>query len=292
MTNKAKPTINFKMKGWGGFQNVPLRTDKTKGGPKKPESTPDPEITWENKTYSEPTVTTGEWEDVGGGTQQRKTTTKRSWQQKGSGRTTKFSDLENPEAAKKWIQENPEQYAELMRNKGKKQTRSGVEESENIETRKIQSEPAEPKRKVEGYAYRSQGAGSQSRGGSGTLEGARTAAQKFGNKEATDIDVVYDKLAYGEGGLGRLIQTKEAENLNKIREGAKTNPNWKKDLAAEKERFANLKKNAANWRKTGSHAENMPEELKPFQDRINKASERVQQKTTDKEKAYKSTRFN
>jgi len=36
----------------------------------------------------------------------------------------------------------------------------------------------------------------------------------------------------------------------------------------------------------------MPAELKEFQARIDKASERVQQKTKDKEKAYKSTRFN
>jgi len=284
----------FKMKGWTGFKNAPLRIDKNKDASKKPKSSPDPEITWKEKTYSDPTTTTGEWENIGGGRQQRRSTTKRTWQQQGSGKKTRFSDLKDPEAAKQWIKENPEEYKKLMRSKSKERTRSGVEESENIETRQLPSEtkPRKPKREIQGYAYRSQGSGTQSRGGSGTLEGARTAAQRFGDKEATDIDIVYDKKAYGEGGLGRLIQTKEAQSLNKIREGAKTNPNWKKDLAAEKERFTNLKKNAAEWRKTGSHAENMPEELKPFQERINKASERVQQKTKDKEKAYKSTRFN
>ena len=283
----------FKMKGWSGYNLSPLKTDKTKGGPKKNATTePEPEITWQEKKYSDPTTTTGEWEDVGGGKQQRRITTSRTWEQEGKGKRKKFSELDDPEAAKKWIRENPEEYKRLLDSKSKSQKRSGAEESEKIETRTVSTEPKEPKRKAQRYAYRSQGAGSQSRGGSGTLEGAKTAAQKFGNKEATDIDIVYDEKAYGPGGMGRLIQTKEAASLNRIREGRKDNPNWKKDLAAEKQRFADLKKKTASWRKEGSIKENMPAELQEFQARIDKASERVQQKTKDKEKAYKSTRFN
>lgn len=279
----------FKMKGWSGYNLSPLRTDKTKGGPKKKTATePEPEITWQEKKYSDPTTTTGEWEDVGGGKQQRRITTSRTWEQEGKGKRKRFSDLDDPEAAKKWIRENPEEYKRLLEGKSKSQKRSGAEESEKIETRAVPTEPKEPKRKAQRYAYRSQGSIWEERGGAATLEKARKATAS----RNVDIDVVYDEKAYGPGGMGRLIQTKEAASLNKIREGRNDNPNWKKDLAAEKQRWADIKKKTASWRKQGSIKENMPAELKEFQARIDKASERVQQKTKDKEKAYKSTRFN
>lgn len=273
----------FKMKGWSGYNLSPLRTDKTKGGPKKNATNePKTEITWQERTYSDPTTTTGEWEDLGGGKQQRRITTSRNWEQEGKGKRKRFSDLEDPEAAKKWAKENPEEYKRML---SKSQKRSGTEESERIETRTVPTEPKEPKRKAEYYKFRSNFNIGQTRGGETSLK----RAQQSTPDPTMDIDIVYDSKAYGPGGLGRLIQTKEAANLNKIREGRKDNPNWKKDLAEEKQRFANIKKVAAKWRKEGSIKENMPPELKEYMARIGKASERVQQQSNDTEKAYIST---
>lgn len=276
----------FKMKGWSGYNLSPLRTDKTKGGPKKNAATePEPEITWQEKKYSDPTTTTGEWEDLGGGKQQRRITTSRTWEQEGKGKRKKFSELDDPEAAKKWIRENPEEYKRILDSKSKSQKRSGAEESEKIETRTVSTEPKEPKRKAEYYKFRSNFNIGQTRGGETSLK----RAQKSTPDPTMDIDIVYDSKAYGEGGMARLIQNKEAASLNRIREGRKDNPNWKKDLAAEKQRFADLKKRTASWRKEGSIKENMPEELKELQARIDKSSERVQQQSKDKQKAYIST---
>jgi len=260
---------------------------------KKQESS---ETTWSEKEYKDATTTTGEWEKTGDGKLKRVIKTEREYIQPGQKKTKTYEEAGvDPAKAKKYWAENPEKYKEYLRQKSLQRSGTDVEERTEYKTMvegKTPKTPKEPKRKAEYYAYRSQGPGSQSRGGSGTLEGAKTAAQKFGDKEATDIDIVYDSKAYGSGGMGRLIQTKEAASLNKIREGAKNNPNWKKDLAAEKQRYADIKKKTASWRKQGSIKENMPAELKEFQARIDKASERVQQKTKDKEKAYKSTRFN
>jgi len=286
MKYQTKGGVSGLAKSLGGSP-FKVTTDPKK---KKQESS---ETTWSEKEYKDATTTTGEWEKTDDGKLKRVIKTEREYIQPGQKKTKTYEEAGvDPAEAKKYWAENPEKYKEYLRQKSLQRSGTDVEERTEYKTMAEGKTPKEPERKAEYYAYRSQGQGTQSRGGSGTLEGAKQAAQKFGDKEATDIDIVYDSKAYGPGGMTRLIQTKEAANLNKIKEGAKTNPNWRKDLAAEKQRWADIKKKTASWRKSGSHAENMPEELKPFQERINKASERVQQKTKDKEKAYKSTRFN
>jgi len=286
MKYQTKGGVSGLAKSLGGSP-FKVTTDPKK---KKQESS---ETTWSEKEYKDATTTTGEWEKTDDGKLKRVIKTEREYIQPGQKKTKTYEEAGvDPAEAKKYWAENPEKYKEYLRQKSLQRSGTDVEERTEYKTMAEGKTPKEPERKAEYYAYRSQGQGTQSRGGSGTLEGAKQAAQKFGDKEATDIDIVYDSKAYGPGGMTRLIQTKEAANLNKIREGAKTNPNWRKDLAAEKQRWADIKNKTTSWRKSGSHAENMPEELKPFQERINKASERVQQKTKDKEKAYKSTRFN
>jgi len=286
MKYQTKGGVSGLAKSLGGSP-FKVTTDPKK---KKQESS---ETTWSEKEYKDATTTTGEWEKTDDGKLKRVIKTEREYIQPGQKKTKTYEEAGvDPAEAKKYWAENPEKYKEYLRQKSLQRSGTDVEERTEYKTMAEGKTPKEPERKAEYYAYRSQGQGTQSRGGSGTLEGAKQAAQKFGDKEATDIDIVYDSKAYGPGGMTRLIQTKEAANLNKIREGAKTNPNWRKDLAAEKQRWADIKNKTTSWRKSGSHAENMPEELKPFQERINRASERVQQKTKDKEKAYKSTRFN
>jgi len=256
---------------------------------KKKESS---ETTWDEKKYKDTKTTTGEWEKTDDGRLKRVTKTEKAYDQEGRKKTKTYKEAGvDPSEAKQYWEKNPEKYKEYL--KQKNLNRSGTDIEESTEYKKSEGKPpAKPERKAQYYSYRSQGPISESRGGETSLERANTAAQKFGDKEATDIDIVYDSKAYGEGGMRRLIQTKEAASLNKIRENQRSNPNWRKDLAAEKQRFADIKKKTASWRKEGSIMENMPEELKEFQARIDKASERVQQKTKDKEKAYKSTRFN
>ena len=139
--------------------------------------------------------------------------------------------------------------------------------------------------------------GSESVGGAKSLAGAKYAAQKFGNLSQTVIDKVYDEKAYGPGGMGRLIQSSEAMKANEIRESQKSNPNWKKDLMANKQMYSQMRKDVAAWRKSGSDPTKIPKSVLEFQKRIDNSYERVFDggagtRSNSSAAAYKFQKFN
>ena len=139
--------------------------------------------------------------------------------------------------------------------------------------------------------------GSESVGGAKSLAGAKYAAQKFGNLNQTVIDKVYDEKAYGPNAMGRLIQSSEAMKANEIREGQKSNPNWKKDLMANKQMYSQMRKDVAAWRKAGSDPNKVPKSVQEFQKRIDNSYERVfdggaNTRSNSSAAAYKFQKFN
>lgn len=210
----------------------------------------------------------------------RKITTTTPWSQNlaGQGPTYKQAGVD-PAAAKQYWQANPDKYKEYLKSKTGMQTGKDVNvRFEDIPTPAPTPTPSPPKpkpRKAMSYQYRAGGMGSESVGGSGTLQGAKIAAQKFGNLSQTVVDKVYDTKAYGKGAMGRLIQTSEAAQANAIRENQRENPNWKKDLMANKQKYSQMRKDVAAWRKSGSDPSKMPKSVQQFQERINNSYERV-----------------
>lgn len=228
----------------------------------------------------------------------KKITTTTPWSQRlaGQGKSYKEAGV-SKEAAQEYWRNNPDKYQEYLRSKTGMQT--GEDVSVRYETPpppKQPSKPPTPKRKVQTYKYRSGGYGSESVGGSNTLKGAKIAAQKFGNLESTVVDAVYDQKAYGPGAMGRLIQTAEAKKANTIREGARNNPNWKKDLQANKAMYRQMRQDVKAWRDSGSDPAKMPKSVADFQKRIDASYERVytgssKEKSTSSAAAYKFQKF-
>lgn len=253
-----------------------------------PTPTPIPLKPVGERRYGEAVVTT----EMEGG--RKKITTTKPWEQDlaGQGKTYKEAGVD-PQAAQEYWRKNPDKYQEYLRSK------TGLQTGKDVNVR-YESAPAPtpetPKRQAQMYKYRAGGAGSESVGGSGTLEGAKMAAQKFGNLESTVIDKVYDTKAYGEGAMGRLIQTAEAKESNTIREGQKDNPNWKQQLKDTKAKYQQMRKDVADWRKSGSDPAKMPQSVASFQKRMDESYERVytgssQEKSTSSAAAYKFQKF-
>lgn len=245
-----------------------------------------------DRKYGESVVTT---EMVDG---RKKTTTTTPWSQRlaGQGKSYKEAGV-SKQAAQEYWRNNPDKYQEYLKSKTGMQT--GEDVSVKFETPpppKIPNKPQEPKRNVQSYQYRSGGAGSESVGGSKTLKGAKTAAQKFGNLESTVVDKVYDTKAYGSEAMGKLIQTAEAKKANEIRGGAKENANWKQDLKSNKAMYSQMRKDVKAWRDSGSDPAKMPKSVSDFQKRIDASYERVytgssKEKSTSSAAAYKFQKF-
>lgn len=253
-----------------GMKNSAI--DRLKGN--TPTPTPIPLKPVGERTYGEAIVNS---EIIDG---RRKITTTTPWSQRlaGQGPTYKQAGVD-PEAAKQYWNANPDKYKEYLKSKTGMQKGKDVSvRYEDVPQPKNPPTPSPPKpkpRKAVSYQYRAGGSINESIGGSGTLQGAKIAAQKFGNLSQTVIDKVYDPKAYGKGAMGRLIQTSEAAQANAIREGQRENPNWKKDLMANKQMYSQMRKDVAAWRKSGSDPSKMPKSVQQFQERINNSYERV-----------------
>jgi len=236
----------------------------------------------EEKQYGETTTTK---EIVDGKTKITETT---PWSQRlaGEGKTYKQAGVD-PQAAKDYWKQNPDKYKEY------KKSLTGMDKGKDVNVR-FEDIPApspvpaeQPKAAY--YKYRTDGKGYQSIGGETSLSRAKSLSGSKG-----DIDAVYDPKAYGPGAMGRLIQTSEGQELKNIRSSMKDNPNWKKDLATTKQKYADIRQKTAEWRKSGSDPASMPKELSDYQKRINAASQRVQTGTSassSEEQAYKMTKF-
>jgi len=246
------------------------------GAPTDPELKP-----IEEKQYGQTTTTK---EVVDGKTKITETT---PWSQRlaGEGKTYKEAGVD-PQAAKEYWRQNPDKYKEY------KKSLTGMNKGEDVNVRYEDipaPSPVPAQREAAYYKYRTDGKGYQSTGGETSLERAKSLAGSQG-----DIDAVYDPKAYGPGAMGRLIQTSEGQELKNIRSSMKDNPNWRQDLAATKQKYADIKQKTAEWRKSGSDPANMPKELSDYQKRIDAASQRVQTGSSDyssEEKAYKFTKF-
>ncbi len=232
----------------------------------------------------------------------RKITTTTPWSQNlaGQGLTYKQAGVD-PAAAKQYWQANPDKYKEYLKSKTGMQTGKDVSvRFEDIPTPAPTPTPSPPKtppRRATSYKYRAGGMGSESVGGAKSLAGAKYAAQKFGNLNQTVIDKVYDEKAYGPNAMGRLIQSSEAMKANEIREGQKSNPNWKKDLMANKQMYSQMRKDVAAWRKAGSDPNKVPKSVQEFQKRIDNSYERVfdggaNTRSNSSAAAYKFQKFN
>jgi hypothetical protein len=227
-----------------------------------------------------------------------KITSTTPWKQDlaGQGKTYKEAGVD-PKAAQDYWKNNPDKYREYQKSlKGLETGKDVNVRFEDISKPKQPQTPETPARKAMYYKYRAGGMGSESVGGSKTLKGAKNAAQKFGNLESTVVDAVYDEKAYGPGGMGRLIQTAEAKAGNAIRESRMDNPNWRTSLKENKAMYSQMRKDVAQWRKSGSDPAKMPKSVSDFQKRIDASYERVytgssREKSTGSAEAYKFQKF-
>lgn len=244
------------------------------------------------KTYTGEQTTNVVEEKVEGG-KNITTTTLNPWQavDEYEGKTYAEAGVD-PEEAKKYWQENPEEYQAYLASKQK--TRTGTDE--NVTTQfvpdPVKNEPIippKPPRKVQGYGYRSQGLGTLSSGQGKTYAGAMHHALKYGRKGQVDIDKIYDLKAYGEGAMSRLIQSNASES-KKALGNVKTNPNYKNDYQNWKKQQDQIKKDAAAWRKAGSSRENIPESIKAFVERMDNSWESVRRWNNNNTPTYMMTR--
>ena len=193
----------------------------------------------------------------------------------------------DPDEAKKYWQENPEKYKAYLASKNK--IRTGVDETSKTQfvadpVNESSIPPKPPKRKAQGYGYRSRGLGSLSSGQAKTLKGAMHHALEYGQKGQVDIDIIYDQKAYGEGAMGRLVRAGFAVGKEKIGNW-KTNPNYKEDYQNWQKQKEQTLKDWVKWRKT-KDMDNIPDSLKAYQERINNSWEPLKRWNNNTDATY------